>query len=118
MVAILLLIVAIAVGSAAGATVLMRTRRERAARRCACRLTLHYYVPDGCKPAPVAFQFCRAGYEAIPDPTTESPGQVLIGGGRDEPLDREDVRRILARITDDIASASGGTTSAIGFVDE
>lgn len=114
----ILIVVMAGAAIALAATLFVRRRHAKSAITRAKWKTLLYTVPGGYDPADVILRLHAAGYEAVPDIAVGHTAQLLIGGRRDKPPDREDIRRILAEIAQHSPLPRGDWHSAIRFMDE
>ncbi len=81
--------------------------------------TVRYQVPNGQDPAAVLLGLSRAGYEAVGDPAVTGTGEILIGGREDGALDREEVRSVLADLSQvNMEGDQVPALPAIRFADE
>lgn len=80
--------------------------------------TVRYLVPPGQDPAAVLAGLGRQGYDAVPDPSVGQPRELLIAARHDGRIDREEVRRVLAGITDLNLEGDQVTVPDVRFMDE
>lgn len=76
-----------------------KARKVRADEIRAHGKVLRYQVPNGLDASDVVLWLDRNGYEAVPDGTVGQPGEILIGRRGGKSPDREEVRRLLVRMS-------------------